>query len=157
LLIEDWPMDFSNAVVFPGGSGLVQAVPIIVSLVIIGGLLSVNNASAIAATAFRLSERRKYPALRLGVIGAYLFRGFCPAVAAYIIANPWLKIIGAACLLNLPRPHFADHEGEDGKADSAPTVAMSPSARLVCAGVFIAMRARRFPAAFVEKYAEAFA
>jgi predicted tellurium resistance membrane protein TerC len=129
-------------------------------LVIIGGLLSVNNASAIAATAFRLSERRKYPALRLGIIGAYLFRGFCPAVAAYIIANQWLKIIGAACLLNLPCPLFADHEGEDkagGKVDSAPLVAMSPRVWVACACVVIAMRARRFPAAFVEKYAGAFA
>lgn len=88
-------------------SNFVEALPVIISLVIIEGLLSVDNALAIAAMASHLPGKQKYWALRVGIIGAYVFRGLALLLAAYIIANPWLKMLGAAYLIHLMAHHFA--------------------------------------------------
>ncbi len=87
---------------------IVEAIPIIVSLIIIEGLLSVDNALAIAAMASHLPGRQKYLALRWGIIGAYAFRALALAFAAFIIDNPWLKIVGAAYLVHLMASFFAE-------------------------------------------------
>lgn len=87
---------------------IVEAIPIIVSLIIIEGLLSVDNALAIAAMASHLPGRQKYLALRWGIIGAYAFRALALAFAAFIIDNPWLKIVGAAYLIHLMASFFAE-------------------------------------------------
>ena len=87
---------------------IIDALPVIISLILIEGLLSVDNALAIAAMANHLPERQKHLALRLGIIGAYLFRGLALACAEFIIDNPWLKIIGAAYLVYLMCQHFTD-------------------------------------------------
>ena len=104
---------------------IIEAIPIIISLIVIEGLLSVDNALAIAAMASHLPEKQKYLALRWGIIGAYAFRGLALAFAAYIIDNPWLKIVGAAYLIHLMASFFAekakaakdaedDGDGDDG-------------------------------------------
>lgn len=61
----------------PTSAALIEALPVIVSLIIIEGLLSVDNALAIAAMANHLPGRQKYLALKFGIIGAYFFRGLC--------------------------------------------------------------------------------
>lgn len=167
----------------PSGAELVDSIPIIISLIIIEGLLSVDNALAIAAMANHLPEKQKYLALKFGIIGAYAFRGLCLAFAAWIIENPWLKICGAAYLLYLMSEHFtgAGDEDNDGKADSAnqrgfwatvigieimdlslsvdnvvAAVAMSPKLWVVCTGVFIGILALRFVAGACIKLLEKF-
>ncbi|SKA77611.1 integral membrane protein, YkoY family [Prosthecobacter debontii] len=168
---------------FPTSAELIDAVPIIISLIVIEGLLSVDNALAIAAMANHLPERQKYLALKLGIIGAYVFRGLCLAFAAWIIENPWLKICGAAYLVYLMSEHFtgAGDEDNDGEADSAnqrgfwatvigieimdlslsvdnvvAAVAMSPKLWVVCTGVFIGILALRFVAGACIKLLEKF-
>jgi tellurite resistance protein TerC len=86
---------------------IVEAIPVIISLIIIEGLLSVDNALAIAAMASHLPGKQKYWALKVGIIGAYVFRGLALLLAAYIIENPWLKLAGAAYLIHLMAHHFA--------------------------------------------------
>lgn len=93
-----------------------EALPVIVSLVIIEGLLSVDNALAIAAMASHLPGKQKYWALKVGIIGAYVFRGLALLVATYIIENPWLKLLGAAYLIHLMAHHFAARHKE-GQAE----------------------------------------
>ena len=96
---------------------IIQAVPVIVSLIIIEGLLSVDNALAIAAMANHLPGRQKTLALRLGIIGAYVFRGIALALVTLIAANPWLNIIGAAYLIYLMCSHLTHpEEDEDGSS-----------------------------------------
>ena len=90
----------------PTDAQLYEAVPVIISLIIIEGLLSVDNALAIAAMANHLPGKQKYMALKFGIIGAYLFRGLCLAFAAWVIENPWLKICGASYLIYLMCEHF---------------------------------------------------
>lgn len=85
---------------------VLEVLPVILSLIIIEGLLSVDNALGIAAMAAHLPGRQKYVALKVGIIGAYLFRGLALLLAHHIIANPWLKIAGAAYLIHLMAHHF---------------------------------------------------
>ena len=166
----------------PTSAALIEALPVIVSLIIIEGLLSVDNALAIAAMANHLPGRQKYLALKFGIIGAYFFRGLCLAFAAWIIENPWLKICGAAYLVYLMCDHF--HGSEDTKtADPSKmaqrgffgtiaaieimdlslsvdnvvaAVAMSPKLWVVCTGVFIGILALRFVAGACIRLIEKF-
>ena len=109
----------------PSPAEIVSSIPIIFSLIIIEGLLSVDNALAIAAMASHLPGKQKFLALRWGIIGAYAFRGLALAFASFIIDNPWLKIVGAAYLIHLMASFFAERaraakeaeeEGGDGEA-----------------------------------------
>lgn len=101
---------------------ILEAVPVIISLIIIEGLLSVDNALAIAAMASHLPGKQKYWALRVGILGAYVFRGLALLLAQYIIANPWLKLIGAAYLIHLMAHHFASRY-KAAKAEAAEAAA----------------------------------
>ena len=67
--------EFFSSLPMPTSAAVIEAMPVIVSLIIIEGLLSVDNALAIAAMANHLPGKQKYMALKLGIIGAYFFRG----------------------------------------------------------------------------------
>jgi tellurite resistance protein TerC len=88
-------------------NNILEALPVIISLIIIEGLLSVDNALAIAAMASHLPGKQKFWALRVGIIGAYFFRGLALLLAQVIIENPWVKMVGAAYLIHLMAHHFA--------------------------------------------------
>lgn len=172
------------AFAMPSAAEWIEAIPIILSLILIEGLLSVDNALAIAAMANHLPEHQKRKALRWGIIGAYAFRGLAMAGASFIIENQWLKIIGAAYLLYLMCSHFtsaAEKEEENPDAAAAKlagkgfwatvasielmdlslsvdnvvaAVAMSPKIWVVCLGVFIGILALRFVAGYCLKLLE---
>lgn len=102
----------------------VEAMPIILALIIIEGLLSVDNALAIAALAAHLPEKQRNLAMRLGIAGAYPFRILALYFANIIIQNAWLKIAGAAYLIHLLLAHFA---GKISEEDRDPSVAADGS------------------------------
>ena len=163
---------------------LTEALPVIISLIIIEGLLSVDNALAIAAMAAHLPGRQKYWALRVGIIGAYVFRGLALLFATFIIANPWLKALGAAYLLHLMAYHFAHVHRQAAEIESGlkavnkgfwatvasielmdlslgvdnvvAAVALSDEFWVVCTGVFIGILALRFVAGHCIKLIEKF-
>ena len=167
----------------PSLADCVNALPVIISLVIIEGLLSVDNALAIAAMARHLPEQQRKRALQFGIIGAYFFRGVCMALASWIIENPWLKIGGSAYLICLMCRHFSRRKGcEDAESEGSAVsggflatvlsievmdlslsvdnvvaaVAMSPKLWVVCTGVFIGILALRFVAGACMKLIEKF-
>jgi len=107
---------------------ILEALPVILSLIIIEGLLSVDNALAIAAMASHLPGKQKYWALRVGIIGAYVFRGLALLLAQYIIENPWLKLLGAAYLIHLMAHHFATR-WKTAAAEAAETAAAEARAK----------------------------
>jgi len=176
-----FPNVFSAVTVSPSLAEIFGALPVILSLIIIEGLLSVDNALALAAMARHLPEDQQRLALRLGIFGAYLFRGLCMVFAAWIIENPWLKICGAAYLLYLTCKHFAETSAASESARSAQrvsrgflstiiaieimdlslsvdnvvaAVAMSPKLWVVCTGVFIGILVLRFVAGACIKLIE---
>ncbi len=96
-----------------------QALYVVAALVVIEGLLSVDNALAIAAMASHLDEKKRKIAMTIGYAGAYGFRIVALFLAGVIINNHWLMALGAAYLIWLMCDHFSESEtaeehGEDG-------------------------------------------
>ncbi len=89
---------------------------VVLALIVIEGLLSVDNALAIAALASHLDEKKRKIAMTVGYAGAYGFRILALFLASYIIHNHWLMALGAGYLIWLMCNHFA--ESEDNEANS---------------------------------------
>jgi tellurite resistance protein TerC len=157
-------------------------IPVILTLIMIEGLLSVDNAMAIAALASHLPVNQQKLALRLGMFGAFGFRGLCMALAAFIIASPWLKIVGSLYLLYLMSSNLSQIEQfeEEGEHESknkqtgfwltivtielmdlvlsidniVAAVAIDPRLWVVITGVCIGIAVLRFLAGFCIKLIE---
>lgn len=96
-----------------------DAVMVIASLIVIEGLLSVDNALAIAAMASHLDEKQRKVAMTIGYAGAYGFRIIALFIADIIIDNHWLMLAGAAYLIWLMCAHFAgqkEAQADEGEA-----------------------------------------
>lgn len=87
-----------------------QAAYVVAALIVIEGLLSVDNALAIAALASHLEEKKRKIAMTIGYAGAYGFRILALFLASIIINNHWLMALGAAYLIWLMCNHFAESE-----------------------------------------------
>lgn len=95
---------------------------IVFQVILLDGILSIDNAAALAAIAEELPAKDKTPmspfwrkifgqtqrasALKVGIIGAYVGRGIMLLLAGFIIYYGWLKLIAAAYLLYLCGVHF---------------------------------------------------
>ena len=118
---------------FPSGPEVLEAIPILLSLILINVLLSVDNSLAIAAMASRLPEHQRASALNWGLAGAYGFRCLCLFFTAIILGNDWVKLVGAAYLLYLMCKELtAEEDAEmeaaaDGGADLASAVRAHPT------------------------------
>lgn len=93
---------------------------VVLMLVLIEGILSVDNAAVLATMVMGLPEHQRGKALRWGILGAYLFRGLCLALASWLIAIWWLEPIGGLYLLYLTWRHFCCRGGEEHHAGGIP-------------------------------------
>jgi tellurite resistance protein TerC len=65
----------------------------------------------------RVFGMQQQAALKVGLLGAYLGRGLMLVLATYVIANPWLRLLGALYLIKLAFDNLAvSREEEDGSA-----------------------------------------
>ena len=98
-----------------------DGIPVVLALIVIEGLLSVDNALAIAAMASHLEEKQRKKAMNIGYIGAYGFRIVALLTASIIMDNHWLMLVGALYLVWLMCAHFAEQEesDEDGTVKAA--------------------------------------
>lgn len=173
-------MEFLSTILshVPTGAELLAEAPIILTLVLIEGLLSVDNALVLASMVRHLPEKQQKLALKAGLLGAYLFRGLALVFVSVIISNPWIKLVGGAYLIYLMCSHLGvAEEGEEEQAAHAiaktglistiisvelmdlafsvdnviAAVALSPKMWVVVLGVFIGIAALRFVAgAFIS-------
>jgi YkoY family integral membrane protein len=86
-----------------------EGLPVIISLIIIEGLLSVDNILAIATLAAQLPVKQKKTALRTGLAGAYVFRGVALYFVGFIMENMWVKFLGSFYLIHLMAEHFSNY------------------------------------------------
>jgi YkoY family integral membrane protein len=77
------------------------SIGIIINLIIIESLLSVDNAAVLATMVMDLPEKQRGRALKLGIWGAYFFRGLAMIFAGYLIQFWYLKPLGGLYLLYL--------------------------------------------------------
>jgi tellurite resistance protein TerC len=160
---------------------LQAAWPVIISLVILEGLLSVDNAMVLAAMVQHLPGKQKSLALKLGIIGAYVMRGISLVFVSFIVALPGLHLIGGLYLIHLMTSNLGLAEEGEGDSHSATgkgfwatviaveiadmmfsidnivaAVAMTDKLWVVIVGVFIGIAAMRFVAGIFVKLIEKF-
>ncbi len=76
-------------------------------LVVLEGLLSIDNAMVLAVLALGVKDRQwQRKALRYGIVGAFAFRTVAVVLAIHLIQLTVVKLVGGAYLLWLPFRHF---------------------------------------------------
>ena len=88
------------------GDDIQASLLVILNLIVIESLLSVDNAAVLATMVLDLPKEQRNKALRYGIIGAYVFRGICLFLAAWLVKIWWLKPIGGLYLLYLAFNYF---------------------------------------------------
>lgn len=91
------------------------------TLLLLEGALSFDNAAILAAMVRKLPVEQRRKALLYGLAGAYVFRFTAILFVSFIIANPWLKLVGGAYLVYLMLKHLFDRSPHD--LDEVPGVA----------------------------------
>ena len=108
---------------------LIHGTTVILSLVVIEGLLSVDNALGIAVLARRLPTNERRMALRIGFVGAYLFRILALLAAKWLIQNHWVNLLGALYLIYLMCSQLSGgHASDDGGENAGEEAVADPSA-----------------------------
>ena len=78
----------------------------IAALIALEGLLSADNAMVLAVLVLGLPKAQQRPALRYGIVGAFVFRTIATLAAAALIKLGWVKLAGAGYLVYLSYNHF---------------------------------------------------
>jgi YkoY family integral membrane protein len=99
-------------------------VPIILTLVLLEGVLSFDNAAVLAVMSRKLPPEQRKKALTYGLVGAYVMRFLAIVFAAVLIAVPVTRLIGGFYLLYLCVKHFWDFRNgaHDQEAEDVPTI-----------------------------------
>lgn len=92
---------------------------IILSLVVMEGLLSADNALVLAMMVKHLPQKQQKKALTYGIWGAYIFRFLAIGVGTYLIKIWWVKLIAAAYLLKMAIGFFFGKNEEEDSAIKA--------------------------------------
>lgn len=91
--------------------GLIHAISIIGTLIVLKGLLSADNALVMAIMVMPLPKFQQKRALWYGIAGAFVFRFIMLAFAIWIIRLWYLRGAGAAYLAYLAIKHFWSKRG----------------------------------------------
>lgn len=86
---------------------------LILSLVVIEGLLSADNALVLAVLVRHLPEEQRKKALLYGMIGAYFFRFIFIGIGVYLVKFWFIKALGALYLAWLCISHFIKKEEDE--------------------------------------------
>jgi YkoY family integral membrane protein len=115
-------MDFLHTLL---GEDIKAGLLVVLNLIVIESLLSVDNAAVLATMVLDLPKHQRSRALRYGIIGAYVLRGVCLFLAAWLVKIWWLTPLGGLYLLYLAfdylRKKLASRSngGEDESVDKS--------------------------------------
>ncbi len=86
-------------------------------LVILEGLLSIDNALVLGMLAKRLPKPMRSRALSYGLVGAFVFRVIAILLSAYLLQWTFVKLLGGAYLAYIAVKHlfFEQYEGHEEK------------------------------------------
>lgn len=150
---------------------------ILIQVILLDAILSIDNAAALGAIAITLPEKQRVNALRFGILGAYVGRGLMLLLTGFLIANPWIRLVGAGYLIYLVGTHFFNFKKWEPEFKGLSTfwktvilieiadlafsidnvvavVAISQQIQWVIVGVFISILLMRFAAQFFMKLIE---
>lgn len=83
-------------------------------LVLLEGVLSIDNALVLGLLAKRLPKHQRAKALSYGIIGAFVFRAIAVLLAAYLLQWVFVKFIGGAYLVYISVKHLFFESAEEG-------------------------------------------
>lgn len=92
---------------------LLAGLSVIAALVVLEGLLSVDNVLGIAALATELPPSQQRKAIRIGLFLAYFFRVLALFVAGWLATNTWVRWLGAGYLIWLMSSHLTRGHAHD--------------------------------------------
>ncbi len=81
-------------------------------LVLLEGVLSIDNALVLGLLAKRLPKEQQGRALTYGLIGAFVFRILAIAVASFLLHWRWVKFLGGGYLVYVAINHFISPQGD---------------------------------------------
>ncbi|MDJ0651822.1 MAG: hypothetical protein QNJ27_02280 [Simkaniaceae bacterium] len=81
-------------------------IPKVIPLIFIEGMLSIDNALAIALIVRGLPQARRQKALFIGLVSSVFLRAFGILSVAYLIQLYWVQIVGGGYLLYLSLSHL---------------------------------------------------
>jgi YkoY family integral membrane protein len=85
-------------------------------LVLLEGVLSIDNALVLGLLAKRLPKHQRPKALTYGLVGAFVFRVLAIAVATFLLKWTWVKFVGGAYLAYIAVKHlFFESKEEHGE------------------------------------------
>lgn len=156
----------------------------VLTLIVLEGLLSADNALVLAVMVRHLPDEERGKALKYGIFGAFFFRAIGVLLAGYLVKIWWLKMIGALYLIWLAASHFwkkwRASQAEEGIAPPPPmgfwrtvlaveltdiafsldsivaAVAMSPKLWVVYTGGILGIITMRFVAGYFLKLLDTF-
>jgi YkoY family integral membrane protein len=86
---------------------------LILVLVVLEGVLSVDNALVLGLLARRVPRHLRGRALTYGLGGAFIFRFIAVAAASWLLHVRWLKVVGGGYLLYLAIRHFTGESDDE--------------------------------------------
>jgi YkoY family integral membrane protein len=87
---------------------------IVCLLVVLEGVLSIDNALVLGLLAKRLPRQLQSRALTYGLVGAFVFRFIAIATASYLLHWRWVKLVGGGYLVYVSLKHFFFDGGSTG-------------------------------------------
>jgi YkoY family integral membrane protein len=85
----------------------------ILLLIVLEGVLSIDNALVLALLAKRLPKKQQARALTYGLVGAFLFRFIAIGAAAYLLRWQIVKLLGGGYLLWVALKHLLSRGGDE--------------------------------------------
>ncbi|MFN5709024.1 MAG: TerC family protein, partial [Planctomycetota bacterium] len=82
-------------------------------LLVLEGVLSIDNALVLGLLAKRLPPSQRKRALSYGLIGAFVFRFLAIATATFLLQWTWVKLLGGAYLLYISLKHLLFESQEE--------------------------------------------
>jgi YkoY family integral membrane protein len=94
-------------------------------LVVLEGVLSIDNALVLGILAKRLPKHLQAKALTYGLVGALVFRIIAIALASFLLKWTFAKFLGGAYLIYVAVSHFLTNKGDEHAAAGADGAALS--------------------------------
>src|SRR5687768_7863302 len=95
-----------SAIEFFGQRAEGSDIAVVLLLIVLEGVLSIDNAVVLALLAKRLPKHQQKRALTYGLVGAFVFRFIAIGTAAYLLKWRFIKLLGGAYLVWVAGKHF---------------------------------------------------
>lgn len=95
---------------------------IVLTLVLLEGLLSADNALVLAVMVKHLPKAQQKKALFYGIIGAYIFRFIAIGVGVYLVQITWVKVAGGLYLLWIALSNLFDLKVKFARVGNVPLI-----------------------------------